>query len=204
MKRAIVLAVFCLGLVCIVVINGRSGAAQVAIDGYRASDLKENPVCKLAWLVGGVWTADATEMGNGMKRIETRYVWSDNNAFIRFTTHFVSNKETTNTYDGNFFWEPDKSQLSMWYMSFANEIIQGSIAIEGQTTKFSFRAKDFQEQMADMQVKLLRKTNDKYQWQLEEKFDDKWRPLASLEYVRTQGDPQAAKAPVATCGLAGS
>jgi hypothetical protein len=28
----------------------------------------------MAWLVGGVWTADAAKLGPGMQRIETRYL----------------------------------------------------------------------------------------------------------------------------------
>jgi hypothetical protein len=37
-----------------------------------------NPISALAWLVGGVWTADASKLGPGMERIETRYQWADN------------------------------------------------------------------------------------------------------------------------------
>ncbi len=64
------------------------------------------PISALSWLVGGVWTADASKMEPGMQRIETRYQWSDNNAYIRFNTHFVFNKGTSRAYDGNFFWNP--------------------------------------------------------------------------------------------------
>jgi hypothetical protein len=185
MKRAIVLAVFFAGLVGIAMMNGAMGAARVSGEhAERATEAKLKPVSDLSWLVGGVWTADASKMGDGMKRIETRYVWSDNNAFIRFTTHFVSDKGTAKTYDGNFFWEPQKSQLAMWYMDYANEIIQGPIAVRGETTNFSFRSKDFEGRTADMQVNLVRKTNDKYQWVLEEKSGDTWKQLATLEYVR--------------------
>src|SRR5215475_13255318 len=184
MKRAIVLAVFVLGLVGIAMMKSETGVARVAsAHGERAVDAKKKPISDLSWLVGGVWTADASKMGDGMKRIETRYVWSDNNAFIRFTTHFVSDKGTAKTYDGNFFWEPEKSQLAMWYMDYANEIIQGPIAINGETTKFSFHATDFEGKIADMQVKVIKKTNDKYQWVLEEKSGDAFKPLAGLEYV---------------------
>jgi hypothetical protein len=186
MKRAIVLAVLCVGLIGIAMMKSETGVARgVANVGVSGVDAKTKPISDLSWLVGGVWTADASKMGDGMKRIETRYAWSDNNAFIRFTTHFVSDKGTAKTYDGNFFWVPEKSQLAMWYMDYANEIIQGPIAIDGETTKFSFRATDFGGKPADMQVELLRKANDKYQWTLEEKVDDSWKQLATLEYVRT-------------------
>jgi hypothetical protein len=186
MKRTIVLAVFFAGLVGIAMMNNaRVVARSLGHADDSAVDAKKKPISDLSWLVGGVWTADASKMGDGMIRIETRYVWSDNNAFIRFTTHFVSDKGTAKTYDGNFFWEPAKSQLAMWYMDYANEIIQGPIAIDGQTTKFSFRATDFGGKPADMQVELLKKSNDKYQWTLEEKSGDSWKQLATLEYVRT-------------------
>ena len=62
------------------------------------------PISALAWLVGGVWMADASKLGPGMQRIETRYSWSDNKAYVRFTTHFVFDKErrtpTTETCTG--------------------------------------------------------------------------------------------------------
>jgi hypothetical protein len=49
-----------------------------------------SPIAALSWLVGGVWAADATKLGPGMQRMETRYQWSDN--VLRFTTHFVFDK----------------------------------------------------------------------------------------------------------------
>jgi hypothetical protein len=70
-------------------------------------------------------------------------------------------------------------------MDYANEIIQGPIAIDGQMTKFSFQATDFEGKPADMQVELLKKSNDKYQWTLDEKSGDTFKQLATLEYVRT-------------------
>jgi hypothetical protein len=67
----------------------------------------------------------------------------------------------------NFFWEPAKSQLA------------------GETTKFLFHATDFEGMPADMQVELLKKSNEKYQWTLNEKVGDAWKQVATLEYVRT-------------------
>src|SRR5882757_150197 len=40
----------------------------------------DKPVSGLSWLVGGVRTADASKLGPGMQRIETRYQWSDNDS----------------------------------------------------------------------------------------------------------------------------
>lgn len=82
------------------------------------------PITAMAWLVGGVWTADAAKLGPGMQRIETRYQWSDNGSYVRFTTHFVTDKTELKTYDGNFFWDPAKNEIAMWYMDAKNAIIQ--------------------------------------------------------------------------------
>jgi hypothetical protein len=60
------------------------------------------PIATLSWLLGGVWTADASKLAPGMLRIETRYQWADNNAYIRFNTHFVFDKGSQHNYDGNF------------------------------------------------------------------------------------------------------
>jgi hypothetical protein len=149
----------------------------------KPSDAK--PIVQLAWLVGGVWTADASGMGNDMQRIETRYTWSDNNAFVRFNTHFVAQQGTLHQYDGQFFFDPEKSALAMWYMDSKNGITQGPITVDGDTTTLSFRGPNFEGKVADLRVLVLRKSNDHYVWQLEEKSQDAWKPLAKLDYIRT-------------------
>jgi hypothetical protein len=142
------------------------------------------PISSLAWLVGGVWTADASKLGPGMQRIETRYQWSDNSAFLRFTTHFVSDKGTAKTYDGNFFWNPDASTISMWYMDAGNSITSGPVTMEGDIMQMTFRATNFSGKMADFRVEVARKTNDDYNWSLHEKQTEGWKEVLSLEYIR--------------------
>jgi hypothetical protein len=145
------------------------------------------PVAALSWLVGGVWTADASKLGPGMQRIETRYQWSDNNAYIRFNTHFIFDKGTAKTYDGNFFWNPDQKSLAVWYMDSRNGITQGPVEINGDLTKISFRGPDFEGKIADLQVFVTRKTNDDYRWSVQEKEGDAWKEIAALEYLRSPG-----------------
>jgi hypothetical protein len=168
---------------------GLSAVSALAVWAQAVEKKTETakPISALAWLVGGVWTADATKLGPGMRRIETCYQWSDNSAFIRFTTHFVSDKGTAHRYDGNFFWNPEQSSLAMWYMSHANEITQGPVVMDGDTMKISFRAEDFEGKIADMRVSVVRETNDRYRWVLEEKQPSGMNQLAALEYVRMAG-----------------
>jgi hypothetical protein len=159
--------------------------AQNSTKTAAAKPADTKPIAQLSWLVGGVWTADASAMGDGMQRIETRYTWSDNSGFLRFNTHFVAEQGTLKQYDGQFFFDREKSTLAMWYMDSKNGITQGSIAVDGDTTQFTFRGQDFDGKLADLRVLLLRKSNDHYLWQLEEKSQDTWKPLAKLDYLRT-------------------
>jgi hypothetical protein len=161
--------------------------ASAAFPGQEGASKVQAPrhIDALGWLVGGVWTADASKMGGGMQRIETRYTWADNHAYVRFNTHFVTDKTTFRNYDGQFFWNPEQSTLAMWYMDSRNTIIQGPVQADGEVTRFTFRATDFEGKMADLRVNLTRKTNDAYTWMLEEKDGAGWKQLASLEYLRT-------------------
>jgi hypothetical protein len=145
------------------------------------------PMAPLSWLVGGVWTADATKLGPGMLRIETRYQWADNNAFIRFTTHFVFDKGAQHNYDGNFFWNPTEKTLAVWYMDSQNSITQGPVKVDGNDMTISFRGEDFEGQVADLRVIVTRKNNDDYHWSLQEVKDGAWKDLAGLEYLRVAG-----------------
>ena len=145
------------------------------------------PISALSWLAGGVWTADATKLAPGMQRIETRYHWSDNNAFLRFTTHFVFDKGTSNTYDGNLFWDADRKTLAIWYMDAKSGIVEGPMQWDGNVLRITFRGYDFDGKMADLKVEVTRKTNDQYHWAVFEKNAEAWKPLWTLEYLRTTG-----------------
>ena len=145
------------------------------------------PIDAISWVIGGVWTADATKLGPGMQRIETRYQWSDNHAYIRFTTHFVFDKGVAKTYDGNFFWNPAQNNLAIWYMDTRNAVIEGPVKVAGEQWLISFRGEDFEGKMSDLQVTVTRKTNDDYRWALSEKQGDAWKELAALEYLRVAG-----------------
>jgi len=145
------------------------------------------PIHSLSWLVGGVWTADASKLGPGMQRIETRYQWSDNNAYLRFTTHFVFDKGAAHTYDGNLFWDPNAKSLAIWYMDAQNGITEGPMQIDGDNWRMTFRGQDFEGKMADLRVDVTRKNADKYHWSLQEKQGEQWKELAALDYLRVPG-----------------
>jgi hypothetical protein len=146
------------------------------------------PIDALSWVIGGVWTADASKMGPGMQRIETRYQWSDNQAYIRFTTHFVFDKGTVKSYDGNFFWNPTQKSLALWYMDARNSITEGPVQVDGNQWTITFRGEDFAGKIADLRVLVARKANDAYSWSVAEKNGDSWKELAALEYVRLPGE----------------
>jgi hypothetical protein len=153
-----------------------------------AQPRSDKPIAALGWLVGGVWTADASKMGDGMKQIETRYQWADNSAFLRFTMHFVSDKATLKNYDGSFFWNPDQSTLAMWYMDARNSITQGPVTLDGDRMVMTFRSTNFEGQPADLRVTVTRRNNDGYNWLLEETQPGaQWKRLATLDYRRMAG-----------------
>jgi hypothetical protein len=145
------------------------------------------PIASLAWLVGGTWTAVVSPPGGGETRIETRYQWSDNSAYIRFTTHFTSGKGTLRNYDGNFFWNPDQSALAMWYTDAKGHITQGPVTVSGDTMAMTFRGTDFEGKDADLRATVTRRTNDEYSWLLEEKQPGAWKQLLALTYRRAAG-----------------
>ena len=169
------------GMVAVVMIVVASVCGQQAEKKAEA----EKPIRALSWLVGGVWVADASNLAPGMQKIETRYQWADNNAYIRFNTHFIFDKGTTKTYDGNFFWNPAQKSLAMWYMDVENTIVEGPVEVHGEVIRTTFRAQDFDGKMADMQVLVTRRNNDDYGWSLQERQGETWRHLAALEYVRS-------------------
>ena len=158
----------------------------VSVSRARVVDAatETKPISALAWLVGGVWTADASKLGPGMERIETRYQWADNDSYVRFTTHFITAKATMKTYDGNLFWDSGKRSLAMWYMDAKNNITQGPMTLQGNLWQMTFHGDDFEGKPADFRVHVTRMSPDKYHWALNEKTADGWKKLMELDYIR--------------------
>ena len=146
------------------------------------------PIAALAWLIGGVWSADTSNLGPGMIRIETRYTWADNHAFIRFTTHFVMKDRVFNNYDGTFFWNPRESRLSVWYMDASNVITQGPVKMDSDNFQVLFDGTNFENKPAHLRVTVTRTNANLYTWLLEEASADSWRQMAKLDYTRQAGE----------------
>jgi hypothetical protein len=146
------------------------------------------PINALSWLVGGVWTTDASQLGPGMVRIETRYQWADNHAFLRFNTHFVMKDSVYKNYDGNFFWNPADSTLALWYMDASYHITQGPVTMDGDNFQVTFSGTNFENKPANLRVTVTRKSADLYTWLLEEKLPDSWHQMAKLDYARQTGE----------------
>jgi len=161
-------------------------AAPASLGAQRPSGAprKPMPISAMGWLVGGTWIAEIPNGGPEAQRIETRYRWSDNDAYIRFTTHFVSAKGTLNNYDGSFFWDSDQATLAMWYMDAANAITQGPVKIAGDTMSMSFRSGDHEGKPAEYRVTVSRRNNDDYAWLLEQRANSAWKFVLALEYRR--------------------
>lgn len=157
-------------------------ARQKTASDTKAAEAK--PIQQLAWLQGGVWVADGTKLGPGLQKIETRYQWSDNGAYLRFTTHFVFEKGVAKQYDGNMYWDAEKKALAIWYMSAAGEIIQGPMEWGGDVLKVTFRGQDFEGNIADMMVEVTKKSGDHYHWVVSEKNGAGWKQLGELDYLR--------------------
>jgi hypothetical protein len=177
MRWGIVLSIVVIGL-------GMTGVARSQEKKPETKEMAKKPIQQLGWLEGGVWVADATKLAPGMKTIETRYEWSDNGAYLRFTTHFVFEKGTAKTYDGEFFWDPEKKSLAIWYMDAGGAITQGPVEWSGDVMRVTFRGPDFDGKIGDLKVEVTRKSTERYHWMVSEKDGETWKELGALDYVR--------------------
>jgi hypothetical protein len=159
-------------------------AAFFLLASVAHAQEQRDPIDRLDWLVGGAWTASGPQLGPRMQRIETRYVWSDNHTFIRFTTHFVTDSAVVHRYDGNFFWNKNQATLSVWYMNAEHEITEGPVTLNENGLEMSFRALDASGHDAPFRVEVLRQSNDQYHWTLKENVGGAWKELLALDYVR--------------------
>ena len=179
-------------VVLAVVLGGVSWGLSAQEKQTEAKAEEARPIRQLSWLEGGVWVADASKLAPGMQRIETRYEWADNNAYLHFTTHFVFDKGTMKNYDGNLYWDPQKSSLAIWYMDAGGAITQGPMEWNGDMLRVLFHGPDFEGKIADLKVEVTRLSNQHYHWMVAEKQAEGWKELGALEYLR-QGEAAPGK-----------
>jgi hypothetical protein len=175
-----------------VILAGLLFATACVSGAQEAKKTEAPPIQQLSWLEGGVWVADASKLAPGMQRIETRYEWSDNKAYLHFTTHFVFEKGTMRNYDGNLFWDPQKSSLAIWYMDAHGGITQGPMIWDGKMLTVAFHGPDFEGKPADLKVEVTRLSNEHYHWMVAEKDGDAWKEVGALDYLR-QGSAEPGK-----------
>lgn len=145
------------------------------------------PIDQLGWLVGGVWSADASGLGGGLERIDTRYEWTPNGSFIRLTTNFVTKGVATPRYAGDLFYDPSADTLMMWYMDDRNSITRGPIKVDGSKFTLSFSGPgDVVGVSGSVQyvVEILRTTADSYQWTLFSDISNQQKKVFGLLYHR--------------------
>jgi len=149
------------------------------------------PLDRLQWLVGGVWTADASKLGGGMSRIETRYESVADGNLIRFTTAFIdAHENVVNRYAGNFYVDPATARIKTWYLSSKNEITHGDVAIDPATVTLLITEAPEPDAPPQYRVVIAPENglgsdyHQVYVWKLSARDGDAWKPMFGLTYAR--------------------
>jgi hypothetical protein len=163
-------------------------ALTVVLFSLGASE-PAKPIDQLSWLVGGVWSAQPPVSADGPQSIETRYEWTPNRGFIRFTTKFVMANGSNAGYAGDLFFDPADKTLRIWYMDEHNTITQGPMSVSGDKWTISFRDSGDIVGVTgpvDYRVDIVRTAPDTYQWTLFANVAQTWKKVFALVYQRSQ------------------
>ncbi len=145
-----------------------------------ASAAQPDMIHQLDWLAGKTWSTNTAGMPGATAHIDVRYDWSATGNFVQFNTKFVARDgSVTRRYAGNFFYDPSKNGLAVWYMDQDNTIVQGPVQIEGDLMTITFS-----EGRVDYRVTVTRQNPSLYQWALFGKVGTAWKQVLSLAYAR--------------------
>jgi len=83
----------------------------------------ESPLAPIAWLVGGIWTSDIKDPGDGsVTHVENHITWAPNSQAIEFVTDFNGKPH----YNGFYAFEPVKKAISFYYTSGEGQLTIGT------------------------------------------------------------------------------
>jgi len=158
--------------VVVLLIGGPAAAAAASIHS-------------LDWLVGHTWRADASVLGGPVSHIDVRYEWAETANYVHFSTKFFAKDDSVvRRYSGNFFYDPSDSQIRMWYVDDAGQIVQGPLSIADNAISMSFTEPDDRGKSVDYRVDLTRRGDAEYIWELFAQTSKGWTKQFSLDYKR--------------------
>ena len=77
----------------------------------------------LAWLVGGTWTSDVKDPGNGdVTHVKSHITWAPNHQAIQFVTDFNGKPH----YNGFYAYDPAKKTINFYYTSAEGQLTIGT------------------------------------------------------------------------------
>ena len=148
----------------------------------------DNPLNRLAWLIGGKWVAEGDKGPNGKPfHVESTITWGENGHAIRFTTLFRLDGKLVPVYSGIYAWHPAKQKFVFLYTDNEGSLTEGEAVVEGDRLEQEFQIVGADGSGRPFRSNVVRRGPDDYDWNVLRLKDGKWDEALALKYKRYRG-----------------
>ena len=159
-------------------------AVNFAAQAQTAAKSAESPLAPVSWLVGGTWTSDVKDPGDGsVTHVENRITWAPNHQAIQFVTDFNGKPH----YNGFYAYDPAKKTINFYYTSEEGQLTIGTAAsdADGKTLHQEFDVAQPSGKTQHIRSTIARDGRDAYDFSvfLQDKAGE-WAQLFKIRYER--------------------
>jgi hypothetical protein len=102
-------------------------AVNVVAQSHAPAKSADSLLAPVAWLVGGTWTSEVKDPGDGsVTHVENRITWAPNHQAIQFVTEFNGKPH----YNGFYAFDPAKKTINFYYTSEQGQLTIGTATPE--------------------------------------------------------------------------
>jgi len=150
---------------------------------------REHPLDQLAWLAGGVWTAEEPSDQGPPLVVHLVCDWSGTRNALLFHVTFLSQGRETPQYDGMYVWHPGKQKFVLWQVNRKGDVAEGELTVSGKEMDQTVRVSHLDRSAHFLRAHYTLIDNDAFRFKAQFRLSESapWQEALDLVYKRQRG-----------------
>jgi hypothetical protein len=162
-------------------------AAAIAQAPPRDQTPAPNPVEALAWLVGGVWSAESKLPDGSPATIEATFHWAGHRRALKYSLVRRSGGRVLPSVEGICGWHPARKTLVLWEMDQDGNLTESTLRAEGPKVSYDEVIYGADGSVLPVRAEAVREGDDRFVFKASVEKDGAWPVVFEAVYQRAAG-----------------
>jgi hypothetical protein len=162
-------------------------AAAIAQAPPRDQTPAPNPVEALAWLVGGIWSAESKLPDGSPATIEATFHWAGHRRALKYSLVRRSGGRVLPSVEGICGWHPARKTLVLWEMDQDGNLTESTLRAEGPKVSYDEVIYGADGSVLPVRAEAVREGDDRFVFKASVEKDGAWPVVFEAVYQRAAG-----------------